>query len=59
MAAWVGGSTATSQPATTFADPVHAPGSACSVIFGENVIAAAPGSASGLYLVVSDIEAAR
>lgn len=35
------------------------PGSACSVIFGRNVTAAAPGSAQGLYLVVSDIEAAR
>jgi catechol 2,3-dioxygenase-like lactoylglutathione lyase family enzyme len=35
------------------------PGSACSVIFGKNVTAAAPGSAQGLYLVVSDIEAAR
>jgi catechol 2,3-dioxygenase-like lactoylglutathione lyase family enzyme len=35
------------------------PGSAASVIFGTNVTAAAPGSARGLYLVVSDIEAAR
>jgi catechol 2,3-dioxygenase-like lactoylglutathione lyase family enzyme len=35
------------------------PGSASSVIFGKNVTAAAPGSAQGLYLVVSDIEAAR
>ena len=35
------------------------PGSGCSVIFGRNVTAAAPGSAQGLYLVVSDIEAAR
>jgi catechol 2,3-dioxygenase-like lactoylglutathione lyase family enzyme len=35
------------------------PGSACSVIFGRNVTAAAPGSAQGLYLIVSDIEAAR
>ncbi|HEY8247107.1 MAG TPA: VOC family protein [Hyphomicrobium sp.] len=35
------------------------PGSQCSVIFGTNVTAAAPGSAQGLYLVVSDIEAAR
>src|SRR5918996_627850 len=35
------------------------PGSACSVIFGKGVTAAAPGSAQGLYLVVSDIEAAR
>ena len=35
------------------------PGSAASIIFGTNVTAAAPGSAKGLYLVVSDIEAAR
>ena len=35
------------------------PGSDASVIFGKNVTAAAPGSAQGLYLVVSDIESAR
>ncbi|MBR1146512.1 VOC family protein [Bradyrhizobium sp. AUGA SZCCT0431] len=35
------------------------PGSDASVIFGKNVTAASPGSAKGLYLVVSDIEAAR
>jgi catechol 2,3-dioxygenase-like lactoylglutathione lyase family enzyme len=35
------------------------PGSGCSVIFGKNVTAAAPGSAQGLYLIVSGIEAAR
>jgi catechol 2,3-dioxygenase-like lactoylglutathione lyase family enzyme len=35
------------------------PGSGCSVIFGRNVTAATPGSAQGLYLIVSDIEAAR
>jgi catechol 2,3-dioxygenase-like lactoylglutathione lyase family enzyme len=35
------------------------PGSPTSVIFGKNVTAAAPGSARGLYLIVSDIEAAR
>ena len=34
-------------------------GSGCSVIFGKNVTAAAPGIAQGLYLIVSDIEAAR
>src|SRR5580765_1556542 len=34
-------------------------GSACSIIFGKNVTPAAPGSAQGLYLIVSDIEAAR
>jgi catechol 2,3-dioxygenase-like lactoylglutathione lyase family enzyme len=35
------------------------PGSGCSVIFGKNVTAAAPGSAQGQYLIVSDIGAAR
>ncbi|HEY1373928.1 MAG TPA: VOC family protein [Candidatus Binatia bacterium] len=35
------------------------PGSGCSIIFGKNVTAAKPGSAQGLYLVVSDIAAAR
>src|SRR5258707_8975642 len=35
------------------------PGSGSSVIFGKNVTAAVPGSAQGLYLIVSDIEAAR
>jgi catechol 2,3-dioxygenase-like lactoylglutathione lyase family enzyme len=35
------------------------PGSACSLIFGKNVTPAAPGSAQGLYLIVSDLEAAR
>ena len=35
------------------------PGSGCSVIFGKNVTAAAAGSAQGLYLIVSDIAAAR
>ena len=35
------------------------PGSGCSVQFGTNITPAAPGSAQGLYLVVSDIEAAR
>src|SRR5882757_3119286 len=35
------------------------PGSMGSVIFGKNVTAAAPGSAQGLYLIVSDIETAR
>jgi catechol 2,3-dioxygenase-like lactoylglutathione lyase family enzyme len=35
------------------------PGSGCSVIFGKNVTPAAPGSAQGLYLIVSDIDAAR
>jgi catechol 2,3-dioxygenase-like lactoylglutathione lyase family enzyme len=35
------------------------PGSGCSVQFGTNITSAAPGSAQGLYLIVSDIEAAR
>ena len=35
------------------------PGSGCSIIFGKNVTAAAPGSAQGMYLIVSDIGAAR
>jgi predicted enzyme related to lactoylglutathione lyase len=35
------------------------PGSGCSVQFGKNITSAAPGSAQGLYLVVSDIQAAR
>jgi len=35
------------------------PGSACSIHFGTGLTSAVPGSASGLYLVVSDIEAAR
>lgn len=35
------------------------PGSACSVQFGTNITSAAPGSAHGLYLIVSGIEAAR
>jgi predicted enzyme related to lactoylglutathione lyase len=35
------------------------PGSGCSVIFGKNVTAAASGSARGLYLIVSDLKAAR
>lgn len=35
------------------------PGSACSIIFGEGVTAAAPGSSEGLQLTVYDIDAAR
>jgi uncharacterized protein GlcG (DUF336 family)/catechol 2,3-dioxygenase-like lactoylglutathione lyase family enzyme len=35
------------------------PGSGCSIIFGKNVTKAAPGSARGLHLIVSDIHAAR
>lgn len=35
------------------------PGSGCSIICGKNVTSAAPGSCKGMYLIVSDIEAAR
>jgi catechol 2,3-dioxygenase-like lactoylglutathione lyase family enzyme len=35
------------------------PGSGCSAQFGTNITSAAPGSAHGLYLIVSDIEAAH
>lgn len=35
------------------------PGSPASIHFGTGVVSAAPGSAGGLFLVVSDIEAAR
>jgi catechol 2,3-dioxygenase-like lactoylglutathione lyase family enzyme len=35
------------------------PGSGCSVQFGAKITSAAPGSAQGLYLVVSDVAAAR
>ena len=35
------------------------PGSPCSVQFGAHITSATPGSAQGLYLVVSDIETAR
>jgi catechol 2,3-dioxygenase-like lactoylglutathione lyase family enzyme len=35
------------------------PGSSCSIHFGTGVTSAIPGSARNLYLVVSDIEAAR
>jgi catechol 2,3-dioxygenase-like lactoylglutathione lyase family enzyme len=35
------------------------PGSPCSIHFGKGITSAAPGSASGLYLVVTDVEATR
>jgi catechol 2,3-dioxygenase-like lactoylglutathione lyase family enzyme len=38
---------------------VTPPGSQCSIIFGEGVTSAAPGSVRGLHLIVYDIEAAR
>ena len=47
---------------TTGADHVvqfTPPGSQCSIHFGTNLTAAPPGSAQGLLLIVSDIQAAR
>ena len=35
------------------------PGSQCSIIFGTGITSAAPGSADGLQLVATDVEAAR
>src|ERR1700721_2958242 len=35
------------------------PGAGCSVQFGSKITSAAPGSAQGNYLIVSDIQAAR
>src|SRR5215468_7099677 len=35
------------------------PGSACSIQFGTNITSAKPGSAQDMYLIVSDIAAAR
>ena len=35
------------------------PGSGCSVQFGTKITTAAPGSAQGLYLIISDVDAAR
>jgi predicted enzyme related to lactoylglutathione lyase len=35
------------------------PGSACSIALGEGIMDTPPGSAQGLQMVVSDIEAAR
>ncbi len=35
------------------------PGSGCSVQFGTNITSATPGSAESLYLIVSDVQAAR
>lgn len=37
---------------------VTPPGSACSIIFGDGVSEAEPGTAQGLHLVVSDLEQA-
>jgi catechol 2,3-dioxygenase-like lactoylglutathione lyase family enzyme len=35
------------------------PGSGCSIQFGTKITSAVPGAAQGLYLIVSDVEAAR
>ena len=35
------------------------PGSSCSIIFGQGITSAVPGSVQGLHLIVSDIEAAH
>jgi uncharacterized protein GlcG (DUF336 family)/catechol 2,3-dioxygenase-like lactoylglutathione lyase family enzyme len=35
------------------------PGSGCSIMFGNNMSTATPGSAKGLHLIVSDIQATR
>jgi catechol 2,3-dioxygenase-like lactoylglutathione lyase family enzyme len=35
------------------------PGSGCSIQFGTNITSAAPGTAQGMYLIVSDIASAR
>jgi catechol 2,3-dioxygenase-like lactoylglutathione lyase family enzyme len=35
------------------------PGSACSIVIGDGITNSAPGSAQGVLLVVSDIDAAR
>lgn len=35
------------------------PGSGCSIQFGAKITSSQPGSAQGLYLIVSDVEAAR
>lgn len=35
------------------------PGSPCSIQFGTNITTSEPGSAQGIYLVVSDVQAAR
>jgi len=38
---------------------VTPPGSPCSVHFGKGITTTAPGTSAGMYLIVSDIEAAR
>jgi hypothetical protein len=47
-------------PAITDSHPLElGSGSGCSIQFGTKKTSAAPGSAQGLYLIVTDIEAAR
>jgi hypothetical protein len=53
------GSGAAAKRAHRRAVQLTPPGSASSVIFGSGVTSARPGSAEGLQLVVSDIDAAR
>ena len=58
----MGGSGGGSMPTSARHDHVvqfTPPGSPCSIHFGTNLKTAAPGSAQGLFLVVSDIQAAR
>ena len=51
-----GGSTPTSRSITASgSSSSRPPGSGCSVQFGTNITSAAPGSAQGLYLIVSDV----
>ena len=60
MRASAGGSTPTSPSTTAFrVIQFTPPGSAASVQFGTKITTATPGSAQGLYLIVSDIAAAR
>ena len=55
--AWAGGSTPTSPFDNGFrVVQLTPPGSGTSVQFGSNMTTAGPGSAQGLYLIVSDIE---
>ena len=60
MSGWGGGWTPTSASTTASGScSSRRPGRRCSVQFGTKLTTAAPGSAQNLYLVVSDIEAAR
>ncbi len=59
MGVSAGGSTPTSATASDRVVQFTPPGSPCSVHFGTNLTSAAPGSAQGMFLIVSDIQAAR